>query len=436
LNPQLAAADLRPLLEDPFALIDAPPSVLLRRRRDTAVFRRSAEGHDVVIKHFDGPGPKEMFETLVHGTKALLEFRRALELERRGVAVPRPMFYAVKRRFLMPRESLYVMEFLPGTRTVWALVAEEAALGDFRGRRRVRFLRALAEFLVKLAREGIRHPDQHLANVLVREEGGRIEFFLIDFRHLDFSGRDVIEDLVSMVAPGLVSLWVMDTRSRSDRRLLAAVLSALGASRGERRALAAGIWDGVRRWWARYIGSQDQKCLRDGSRFEVVRDAASTIIFRKGEESRRALAAASAAKTGGVLGPGPLRTVGDGAFWVLDLPAGDDQRAERIWVGAERLAVRRLPSPRQLVFRRRPDGSSTLIFAAVPGTFDVVPWSEVLTFERGRRIDRRLEVAGLTLPAGARALLDRSAARVFLLDMDVDEPMPFPLEPSGRRTPA
>ncbi len=426
------SAWLEALLADPFGSLEGEGAVLMRRRRDTSVHRVTAGGREVVIKHFAAPPLSRLPETMLRGPKALEEYRRALELERRGIPVATPWFFAVRRRLGLPRESLYAMEYLPEARTVWALVSEESALGVFRGRRRVRFLRALAGFLVALARSGVRHPDQHLANVLVVEKDGEPRFFLIDYRHLAFSDPPAEGDLESLVAPAMTSLWVTDTRSRSDRRLAAAVASAAGGTRRERRERYAALWEGLRRWWARYIVSQDRKCLRDGSRFRLRREGGASIIERRRDDVaglvrdfRRTVL--QGGETPGP-GPGPFRTF-RGDTWVLSYTPEQGSLAEKTWIGMERLSVRKFPVAPLLAFIREADGSSAILLERVPGDFDCTTWEDATQLERPRRYEGRRRDVGLVFAPGARVLIDRERrGRFVLADTCVDEPRPFPGE--------
>jgi len=96
--------------------------------------------------------------------RALRELEVTTYLEEKGFPVVTPVGYVAKRQAFFSR--LYFLSvFLEGSQD---LMAHFASAGR---KERLRMSRMLATALFEMGRLGIRHPDMHLRNVLVRENG-------------------------------------------------------------------------------------------------------------------------------------------------------------------------------------------------------------------------------------------------------------------------
>lgn len=103
--------------------------------------------------------------------RALREFEVTAYLQEKGFPVVSPVAYVVEKRPVSMR--LYFLSvFLGGS---CDLVAYSASAGK---RQRLRMSKKLAAALFEMGRFGVYHPDLHLRNVLVKENG---ELVFLDF---------------------------------------------------------------------------------------------------------------------------------------------------------------------------------------------------------------------------------------------------------------
>ncbi len=99
--------------------------------------------------------------------RALNEFEVTAYLQERGFPVVTPFGYVVEKRPVAVR--LYFLSvFLEGSQD---LAAYSASAGR---RRRLKMSKRLASALFEMGRLGVYHPDLHLGNVLVKEDGGLV----------------------------------------------------------------------------------------------------------------------------------------------------------------------------------------------------------------------------------------------------------------------
>lgn len=104
--------------------------------------------------------------------KSAAEFNSAKLLEESGVPTPKVMGWGKKGT-----ESMLVTEAVPeaiNTRQYWFAIEYR----DFAKRKT--FLAKFANFLKHFLESGFYHPDFHLGNLLIRENGEKLSFILID----------------------------------------------------------------------------------------------------------------------------------------------------------------------------------------------------------------------------------------------------------------
>lgn len=130
---------------------------------------------DIFVKEIRYSGRRSLLKTLAGGT-ACKEGKINLELARREVNVPQVIAYgAATRGGLLQRDLLL-------TRKVDAAVPLLDYLADRHKSQprssKLALIEAFARFVRRLHDRGIRHNDLHVGNILVRENGKRLFFFV------------------------------------------------------------------------------------------------------------------------------------------------------------------------------------------------------------------------------------------------------------------
>lgn len=230
--------------------------------RHRSVYRVVLPAGDVVYwKHCRLNGPRAWWRDFFRGPKAKLEFDRALALADRDVKTVEPLAWA-RFRGRWPRGSFLITRALAGT------VPLDEFLRDTPPRRpldRRRLTVALAGYVSRLHDAGVTHPDLHPGNLLIRADGGKPEFFLIDVHDLDLGPPLAREARLRNLV--ILNRWFQLRTTRADRlRFWRAYAGAL-AGPGEAKRLERDTDRSVVALWA----SRDRRCLRENRHFRRVR---------------------------------------------------------------------------------------------------------------------------------------------------------------------
>jgi tRNA A-37 threonylcarbamoyl transferase component Bud32 len=161
-------------------------------------------------------------------SKGLRSWNGAVELQRIGVATPRPVAWFERADRVDLTNNWYICEFQPGNLSVRNFFsAFKQGASSHMGVAKAEFLRKLAEYLLKLHRRGAYFRDLSGGNMLVRlDEAGKPEFSLIDTGRARFYPKQLtigkrLSDLKRAV-------YKLDWQSR--REFMAIYLRALGRS--------------------------------------------------------------------------------------------------------------------------------------------------------------------------------------------------------------
>jgi hypothetical protein len=185
---------------------------VVKHGQHRTVYRVALPAGTVVYwKHCRLNGPRAWWRDFLRGPKARMEFDRARALAGRGVETVEPLAWA-RYPGRWPRGSFLVTRALEGTDPLDEHLTHHppASAADRR-----HLTTALAGYVSKLHEAGVTHPDLHPGNLLLRIEGGRPRFFLIDVhdvelgRPLDAAARH--RNLV------LFNRWFQLRTTRADR---------------------------------------------------------------------------------------------------------------------------------------------------------------------------------------------------------------------------
>jgi hypothetical protein len=145
-----------------------------------------AAGRPVVVKEVRKGGPRRRLADLFRGSPARRGFRAGRRLLSCGIGAALPLAAIEQTGTLLARRSLLISDDLRGHPTVAARLAEVAERPEADAERAA-LLDALADLLVALHREGVRHGDlraQHAHCAPTAEGGLRLQ--LIDLESVRF----------------------------------------------------------------------------------------------------------------------------------------------------------------------------------------------------------------------------------------------------------
>jgi tRNA A-37 threonylcarbamoyl transferase component Bud32 len=215
----------------------------------------------VYWKHCRLNGSRAWWRDAFRGPKARMEYDRLRALADRGIATIEPLAWG-RFESRWPKGSFLITRAIEGT-TPLDTYLEMAALPPFQRRRL--FTQALAEFVRKLHDAGVAHPDFHPGNILVRDDGDRWQFYLIDVHDVRL-GPPLSRD-ARLANLTLLNRWFRLRVARSDRLRFWRAYSGPDWSREDALELEKRTDRSVMELWA----SRDSRCLRENRHFRRVR---------------------------------------------------------------------------------------------------------------------------------------------------------------------
>lgn len=181
-------------------LIEAPESM----KAFLAEARGVEPPEHVVRKRILYPKLSSRLASMVVGSKGLRSWQAARAMEVRELPTALMLAYVEQRSdWFLPEQSVLFMEAIEGSWMLHRYLVEELKRGAKDGglpeRERHQLTRELAEFLVRIQENDIRHHDLAVQNVLVKPEDGGHKLFLIDLDSVQLRplrSRDRIRNLV------------------------------------------------------------------------------------------------------------------------------------------------------------------------------------------------------------------------------------------------
>ncbi len=177
------------------------------------IYRVHFASNDWHVKHCKVRGLRAWLREWLRPAKAELEFRQIDEAWRRGVPTVDAVAFGVTPAHL-PSDSFLVTHTVAGAVPLNRFL--EAQLDSCcEPKRRIDFAALLGSFLARIHHAGLKHPDLHPGNILVRYDSGMPKFFLIDLHDVSF-GRP-LSRRASRRNLTVFNRWFSLRTHRSDR---------------------------------------------------------------------------------------------------------------------------------------------------------------------------------------------------------------------------
>lgn len=225
------------------------------------VYRVQLSGVTVYWKHCRLNGSRAWWRDLLRGPKAMLEFDRLEELTRREIATVEPLAFG---RFdgRWPKGSYLITKELEGGEPLDHYLVNHPPQ-TAASRRAITV--ELARHISALHAAGVSHPDFHPGNLLVREEQGKLRFYLIDVHDIHLGPP--LDAKVRRANLVLWNRWFRMRTNRSDRlrfyRTYAGSDSTLEEAGELERLTDQSVFD----LWE----SRDLRCLRENRQFRFLK---------------------------------------------------------------------------------------------------------------------------------------------------------------------
>lgn len=247
----LSADDLRLATHLP-----CPTTRIIKNGEHRTVYRMERPSGAIYWKHCKLNGPRAWCREVLRGPKAMLEFRQTSELLRRGIATIEPLAWG-KFDGRWPRGSYLITRALEDAVPLDEYLASHAQASPGW---RFRMTEAIARFVSRLHDAGVLHPDLHPGNVLVRDQSGEPELFLIDVHDVVLSGS--LSESARRENLVLLNRFFQIRSHRSDR--LRFWRSYAGADRDAiARRIEADTGPSNAHLWA----GRDRRCLKNNRSF-------------------------------------------------------------------------------------------------------------------------------------------------------------------------
>lgn len=142
-----------------------------------AVYRVDLGNRVFYVKHYRCPRFWDVARHLFRACSAQREWRRAMEVARRGIATARPIGWGQRVRHGLVRDNYLVTEALANTCSLRQYVAERLPklAPPHRQATRRRLVETLARFAAAIHQAGILHDDFHAGNILLDVETGAMD---------------------------------------------------------------------------------------------------------------------------------------------------------------------------------------------------------------------------------------------------------------------
>ena len=167
-----------PFVKDIQTYFEAPGTVITQKRNIIKIL--SFMKQKVVVKSFKIPNPINRFAyRFIRASKAKRSFINATRLRELGISTPEPIAYVEFFTPLLER-SYYISDYFDFDFEI------RAVLKDPHFPDREAILREFAHFSWQLHQKGVYHIDYSPGNVLIKKEGDRYHFSIVDVNRMKF----------------------------------------------------------------------------------------------------------------------------------------------------------------------------------------------------------------------------------------------------------
>jgi hypothetical protein len=217
-----ASPEFPAILADPRALMRAPGTeILLDGRNTVAALKmtaaRGSAGTEIVIKQYRGQGIPKL-KSLVQASKAARAWRGAMALIAAGFATPLPLAYLERRKRGFVQDSFFLAERIRDAQEIRLLFRERSEEGL------KPLLSDLAAQLCRMHEKGILQRDLSDGNILVKQEGGGIRFYLLDTNRIrvrtKISGAARARNLIRLGIPARLRHFFLEQYAAAAGRPL------------------------------------------------------------------------------------------------------------------------------------------------------------------------------------------------------------------------
>ncbi len=229
ISPKYAA--LGPLVQAIAADGVPPGAAEVYHARNTVYSLDTDAGIRLSIKDFHTPSAiNALVYTRLRRSKARRSYENAVRLSAMGFDTPDPVAYIEIHRGAMLTRSYYICRQIDGAQDLrlWHL-RDAVSMSPV--------LDGLARYMVRLHRAGVFHKDFSPGNILYRDEGGTLRYYLIDINRMSFGVHDPSRQMDNF---GRIDIESADATADLARRYARAAGTDPAAAEAEaRRRLAA-----------------------------------------------------------------------------------------------------------------------------------------------------------------------------------------------------
>jgi len=289
----VARAPFAPVLKgDPRVAGPSGGAEVVKKGPARRVWRFRPEGFDgvVYVKENLLPEIADRLKYVLRPAKASHEWKRLLELHRRGVPAPRPLAVGVRRRGPFLETSIILTEEIAAVAPLSRYFQDNLEAASHA--EVVEFTARLAAFVRRLHDSGVVHRDLHPANIMVSGPPDEAEFHLLDL--YDVRLCDVVPQRTRLRNLAVLGHFFCRTVARHWRaRFLKNYLAGGGEYRHAARVVESTAERGMRKIWAR----RDRRIFRQNKYFRHVR-VGNLLGHRRRTDEGRAAAALFASREG------------------------------------------------------------------------------------------------------------------------------------------
>lgn len=160
------------------AIFESDKTKFIKNSNTTAVVKLNIAGKEVVVKKFKVKRVFDPLKNIFRKSRGYRCWKWSWMLNLNKFPVPEPLFFFEKRKFGLLKESYFAAEFCSQTKTVTDYINTKEHFN------RTSFINSFAQFLNEFIENDLCHNDFQLKNILVKEDNGKYNFYLIDLESI------------------------------------------------------------------------------------------------------------------------------------------------------------------------------------------------------------------------------------------------------------